>query len=381
MPSPRFHDLSISRVRLLNDSAVALTFSIPENLVDNFAFIPGQYLTLRSQIGGHDIRRAYSICSDVRSAELEVGIKSVAGGAFSAYALSLKVGDTLNVMAPQGRFTAPIGGQHNYLLIAAGSGITPCLSIIKSVLQAESNSRITLIYANRSRPSILFKEDLDGLKDSFTDRLVVIHVLSGEQQAIELLQGRLNAAKFHSMIKIGMINPLAHDQIYLCGPQAMLPELQASLLDTGVPDSIINVEVFTNANAQSAFTGSTSRSVDASGNKSDSKMGRGSGSLSDPATSDAPSTQVEIILDGTRHKLLMNPTAETVLGAARRQGIDLPFSCAGGMCCTCRCKIIAGDASMDINYSLQKWEIDAGFTLACQTRPRSNDLLLDFDAS
>lgn len=362
MAAPRFHELSIAAVRPQTNAGVALTFKVPDSLSEEFSFTPGQYLTLRADINGEDVRRSYSICSSSCRADLlEVGIKRVDDGLFSNYAMTLTPGDRVAVLPPQGRFTATIGGRHRYLLIAAGSGITPCLSIASSVLAREPDSRVALLYGNRTTASVMFREDLDDLKDRHMDRFVLTHTLSAERQDVALLNGRLNADKISALIDARLIHPADCDRVYLCGPEQMIKQCKQALLDSGTSADKIAFELFTNE-------------------KTRQRVARQSADqrLRNPMPQGA---SVTIIHDGAAREISVDPARDTVLSAARRAGMDLPFSCAGGMCCTCRCKIVSGEASMDLNYSLEAWEVEAGFTLACQSRPDSDELVLDFDAS
>ncbi len=351
---PTFNSLTISQIRPQADG-VAISFAIPEELKNDYAFVPGQYLTLRADINSEDIRRSYSICSYHLNDVLEVGIKRVENGRFSNFACTLNVGDQLQVMTPQGRFTADIGGQHNYLLIAAGSGITPCLSITKSVFKDEPNSRLTLLYGNHNTKSIMFREDLNDLKNQYTERFTLSHLLTAEKQDADILNGRIDAEKLKRFNEAGLINVIACDTIYLCGPKEMIDNCSQGLQDLGVKKDRIKFELFT--------TGDTAP-VDRPIRKSNE---------------DKSGTPVTIILDGAEQTVHVKD--ETVLAAAQRAGLDLPFSCAGGMCCTCRCKVASGKTAMDVNFSLADWEIDSGYTLACQTRPGSDDVVLDFDAA
>ena len=350
---PAFHTLTICRIRPQPDG-VALSFSVPPELTEQYRFQPGQYLTLRAEVNGEDIRRSYSICSNHNSDSIEVGIKRVEDGRFSNYASTLKVGDECQVMTPEGRFTAEIGGCNIYLLIAAGSGITPCLSIIKSVLSDEPESHVALVYGNRNTQSIMFREDLDDLKNQFNDRFMLAHVLTGEKQDAEIFNGRIDTEKLSQLKYSGLIKPEACDAIYLCGPKEMIDNCSEGLLASGIAEDKIKFELFTSADG-------TAIKPRPKTTQKDSDSG----------------TPVTIILDGAERVVKVDD--ETVLAAAQRAGLDLPFSCAGGMCSTCRCKVTAGDTQMDLNFSLADWEIEAGFTLACQTRPNSDDVVLDFD--
>lgn len=362
MAKPRFHTLKIREVRPQTDLATALRFEIPDALRQEYAFVPGQYLTLRTTIDGKELRRSYSICSARSEKHLEIGVKRVPGGVFSNHAVELKAGDELQVMTPQGRFTTPIGGSHSYLLLAAGSGITPCLSIAKSVLEEEAGSTITLVYGNQSSRTIMFLNDINALKDRFTDRFQVIHALSREDTELPLFSGRLDANLVERLIERSIIQIDDFDAAYVCGPQQLTEELRQCLSSHGMQSDAIKVELFGTMPGHRDAAPAVTVAAAAAG---DSQRG----------------AEVAIILDGTRRTLTVDGAQHTVLAAARQAGLDIPFSCAGGMCCTCRCKIVSGAASMDVNYSLQDWEIEAGFTLACQSRPTSEHLVLDFDAS
>jgi len=360
MAAPRFHELEIAAVRNETPDAVAITFAIPEDSRDTFAFLPGQYLTLRADIDGEDMRRSYSICSPLdETGHRTVGVKRIEGGRFSSFAQTLKKGDRIQVMPPQGRFTAQIGGDHDYLLLAAGSGITPCLSIAKSVLAGEPNSTVTLLYANRNSSSVMFRDDLNDLKDRYTTRFTLLHVMDEEVQDVEIMNGRLDAEKLESLAGLGVIDPKSADAIYICGPEPMIRSASTAMAALGVDEDRIKFELFTPAPGAKPAP--------------KPKAAKGANGASHGAA-------VEIILDGARRTIEVDASTDTVLSAATRAGLDLPYSCAGGMCCTCRCKIVEGSATMDENFSLEPWEIEAGFTLSCQARPDTDRLVLDFDA-
>ncbi|MCY0095707.1 1,2-phenylacetyl-CoA epoxidase subunit PaaE [Hoeflea ulvae] len=359
MAAPRFHELEIAAVRNETPDAVAITFAIPQDSRDAFAFLPGQYLTLRAEIDGEDMRRSYSICSQLsETGHRTVGVKRIENGRFSGFAQTLRKGDRIRVMPPQGRFTAQIGGRHDYLLLAAGSGITPCLSIAKSVLAGEPESSVTLLYANRNSSSVMFRDDLNDLKDRYTTRFTLLHVMDEEVQDVEIMNGRLDAEKLETLRRHGLIDPASADAIYICGPEPMIRAASSAFAAMGVDDDRIRFELFTPAPG----------SAPAHAPKPKAANGAKHGA------------SVDIILDGARRTIEVDAATDTVLTAAQKAGMDLPFSCAGGMCCTCRCRIIEGAASMDENFSLEPWEIDAGFTLSCQARPDTDRLVLDFDA-
>ncbi|MCZ4289000.1 2Fe-2S iron-sulfur cluster-binding protein [Hoeflea alexandrii] len=360
MAAPRFHTLEIAAVRNETPDAVAISFAIPEDLSDTFAFVPGQYLTLRADIGGEDMRRSYSICSPLNeTSRRTVGVKRIEDGRFSSFAQTLKQGDRIEVMPPQGRFTAQIGGEHDYLLLAAGSGITPCLSIAKSVLAGEPDSTVTLLYANRNSSSVMFRDDLNDLKDRYTTRFTLLHVMDEEVQDVEIMNGRLDAEKLENLANLGVIDPKAADAIYICGPEPMILSASAAMTTLGVDQNKIKFELFTPAPGAKPAPAKTNGT---------------------PVNGAKHGASVEIILDGARRTIEVDAAQDTVLTAAMKAGLDLPYSCAGGMCCTCRCRIVEGAATMDENFSLEPWEIEAGFTLSCQARPDTDRLVLDFDA-
>ena len=357
MAAPKFHRLKLAAVRPETDDAVALRFEIPADLAEVYSFTPGQYLTLRAIIDGEDVRRSYSICSPLGADDLEVGVKRIEGGAFSSHAMGLKAGDELDVMTPQGRFMAPIGGSHDYLLLAAGSGVTPMVSIARSVLEGEPESHVTLLYANRSTDSVMFREAFEDLKDRFLTRFRLTHVMDEETQDLELFNGRLDEEKLATMATRGLIDPAACDAVYVCGPAPMIEAATKALIGMGVAEDDIKHELFIPA-----------------------------GGLPNAAAREAPKAieggaKVQVMLDGSSKTFTVDPSAETVLDAAARSGLELPYSCKGGMCCTCRCKVVEGGSAMDLNYSLEPWELEAGYTLACQTRPTGEKLVLDFDAA
>lgn len=355
----RFHDLTVARIDRQTPDAMTIAFELAPNHRDNFNFVPGQYLTLAANVNGEEIRRSYSICSEPGEEELRVGVKRVEGGRFSSWLHeNIQPGDTIRVMQPEGRFTALVGGSHDYLLIAAGSGITPMLSIARTVLGHEPESTITLVYGNRTMNDIMFREDLDDLKDRYLQRFSLIHVLSREQQDVEILTGRIDGERIVAMADHHLIDPYAADGIFLCGPGAMIDDVAKTLEAKGVNPDRIRFERFT-------VDGEAPRATPASAKVREAAKG---------------GVAVEVVLDGARKSFTMGDPEQSVLDAAHAAGIELPYSCAGGMCCTCRCRIVEGGTEMAVNYSLQPWEVEAGFTLACQSRPTSARLVLDFDA-
>jgi ring-1,2-phenylacetyl-CoA epoxidase subunit PaaE len=360
--APRFHRLKVADVRRETDEAVSIAFTVPPELAAAYTFEPGQYLTLRADIEGEDTRRSYSICSGLDEAELRVAVKEVEGGLFSSFAnRSIKTGDAIDVMTPMGRFTAPpaADGSRVFVGIACGSGITPIMSLIRSVLAREPKSRFVLLYGNRTTRSIIFKEALDDLKDRYLGRLAVHHVLSREAQDIALLNGRLDASRITTLLRASLPDQDI-DHIFLCGPMGMLEAARGALATLGVPADRIHVELFTPAEP------ARSPRIEQSPQDRNAAEAR-------PAVATATVT-----LDGTTHVF---PVAaqEGIVDAGLRAGLELPFSCKGGMCCTCRAKLVSGHVRMVQNYSLEPWEMEKGFVLACQSRPTTETVVLDFD--
>lgn len=357
-----FHTLTVSEIRRETDEAVSIRLDVPEDLKETFRFEPGQYLTLRAKIDGEDIRRSYSICSGVNDNELRVAVKKVLDGRFSTFANEgLNEGDSLQVMPPEGRFTAPIDpvSAKHYLMIAAGSGITPILSLAKSYLEAEPNSTVTLIYGNRTAGSIIFLEALEDLKNLYPTRFSLIHVLSRQPRESALMNGRIDREKCAALFA-GPVDATDADEVFLCGPLGMVSDAQAALNDAGVPDSRVHVELFTPA--------------DGAAEKAQQERAN---SMSEEDL--AKQRKVTLIYDGIESDLRVATDGPPILDVAMENRADLPYSCKGGMCCTCRCKVLKGDVEMDVNYALTPEETEAGFVLACQAHPVSDDVLLDFD--
>ncbi|MFM9976212.1 MAG: 1,2-phenylacetyl-CoA epoxidase subunit PaaE [Beijerinckiaceae bacterium] len=369
----RFHSLAVREVRRETKDSVSLRFTVPDALKQQFVYAPGQYLTLRAMINGEDIRRSYSICSGLDDDALCIGIKKVDGGAFSTFANeSISIGDHLDVMPPQGRFVssmAPLSDKHvigshvlgrhvlgrHILGIAAGSGITPVLSIMRSVLARERLSRVTLIYGNQTSASVMFAEEIEDLKNRHLGRLSVVHVLSREAQDVALLSGRISADKLHALAA-GIIDFSSVDEAFLCGPVAMVDAARTTLETLGVASARIRSELFQSSAPRQSFTPVSTRHE-----------------------AEVVVSRITIGLDGKRHVLDFLESDDNLIDAAARIGLELPYSCKGGMCCTCRCKVEGGAATMAVNYSLEAWEIAAGFSLGCQLRPTTPELMLDFD--
>lgn len=361
---PRFHDLNIVRVSPEAAGSVAITFAIPQNLRETFSFQPGQYLTLRTNINGADVRRSYSICS-TRSHfnahhELVVGIRPMEGGVFSNWAAKqLKEGDTLAVMPPDGRFVSQRPRALHRVGFAAGSGITPILSIMASTLQEQPESKFTLVYGNRSMASVMFNEALQDMKDIYPNRLTLIHILSRQAQESDLLQGRIDGDKIRAIID-ALLPVGSMDEVFVCGPEVMIEATQAALLAAGVPANSVHSERFTSPTLEELTPAARQAAV------ASHKL---------PALGKIALT---VVLDGKSHDLNME-SDQHVLDVALAAGLDLPYSCKGGVCSTCRVKVMKGSVHMDKNFGLEKWETEKGFVLSCQARPTSTQLIVSFD--
>lgn len=361
---PRFHPLTVSQVTPEAAGSVAIAFNVPTELHDTFDFQPGQYLTLRAQINGADVRRSYSICSTHQhfayKKELVVGIRPMEGGVFSNWAAQqIKVGDSISVMPPNGNFVSKRPKSLHRVGFAAGSGITPILSIMASSLEDQPETKFTLIYGNRNMNSVMFNEALQDLKDRFPDRLTLVHVLSRQAQESDLLQGRIDRQKVRDLID-ALLPIGSMDEVFICGPEAMLEVTEHALIEAGVPQNRVHTERFTSPTLE-VMTAVERQAIVATHKKEE----QGDVALT-------------VILDGLPHVLQMQ-SDEILLDAAMTNGLDLPYSCKGGVCSTCRCKVIEGEVVMDKNYGLEKWETDKGFVLSCQARPKSKKVVVSFD--
>ncbi len=357
-----FHPLKIKDIRHETEDSISIAFDLTGEAREHFKFTPGQYVTLRTEIAGEEQRRSYSICSALDDDELRVAIRRVPGGTFSCFAHDhFKAGGVLDVMRPGGRFGMAAGeaedAERHYLAFAAGSGITPIISITKSVLRREPRSRFTLVYGNRTSATIMFKDALEDLKDRFVERLSVHHVLSREKQDVPLLDGRIDAAKAQAVLSLcGGTSQLS--AAFLCGPYDMMETVHQALVAAGVAPEKIRREVFSTAGMPVT----------------------GGARLKAPVhESSDPDVKLSVKLDGITHHLSL-AKGETVLSAALRRGLDLPYSCRAGMCCTCRARLVEGEVEMIQNFSLEPWEMAAGFVLTCQSVPKTAAVSVDFDA-
>jgi len=353
----QFHSLRIREVRPETREAVSVAFEVPPELEDSFRFTQGQYLVLRTELDGEEVRRSYSICTGVNDGELRVAIKQVPGGRFSSYANStLEAGQTLDVMPPAGSFHVPLdAARHgNYLAVAAGSGITPILSIIKTTLEAEPHSRFTLIYGNRSSASALFREQLEDLKNRYLERLNLIYVFSREQQDVDLYNGRIDGGKCVELFS-RWLDVKTLDAAFICGPQEMTETVRDSLQANGLAGERIHFELFgAPGGAQTHQARATARQ-------------------------DSGVSRVSVIKDGRELSFELPRNTQNILDAGNAQGMDLPYSCKAGVCSTCKCKVVEGEVEMDANFALEDYEVAAGYVLSCQCYPLSEKVVLDFD--
>jgi ring-1,2-phenylacetyl-CoA epoxidase subunit PaaE len=355
----KFHPLQLIDRSALAEDAVSLSFAVPDTLREAFRFEAGQHLAIRADINGAEIRRTYSIVSTPTAKDLRIGVRVHARGSMSNYlATQASVGDRLEVLTPNGSFHAPAGasGPRTFLAFAAGSGITPVLSIMATMLAAHPQNRMLLILGNRSAARAMFLEEVLALKNRYLSRLAVHFVMSEEAQDIELFNGRIDAAKVRDMAG-RVFDPAAIDEFFVCGPGTMIAEISELLLSRGIPSQRIHSEYFSvTAPAAVAAQEIAGAPLRRSG-----------------------TTQVTVVMDGRRRAFTMPREGESILEAATRAGIELPYSCCAGICSTCRTKVVRGTAAMAENYALEDWEIAAGYTLCCQSRPTSPEIEISFD--
>ncbi|MGE5738294.1 MAG: 1,2-phenylacetyl-CoA epoxidase subunit PaaE [Betaproteobacteria bacterium] len=352
----KFHALAVAKVERETRDAIAITFDVPPALREAFRFEPGQHLTLRTRIGDDDVRRSYSICAPA-GGPLRIAVKRSPGGVFSTWANdALREGTAVDVMPPMGHFNVAADAQasRHYLGVAAGSGITPLVSIVTSALVAEPASRFTLIYGNRASATVMFRDELASLKDRYLDRFNLVHVLSREPQDIELLHGRIDRAKADALFERWV--PIADvDYAFVCGPEGMMDAVRASLLAHGMPAERIKIERFAASIPKHTHVPRP---------------------LPQAAHTEC---EVHVVIDGSQRMFLLEKGAENIIDAGLRNGIELPFSCKGGVCSTCRCKLVDGEVDMDVNFALEDYEVARGFILACQSYPVTDRVTVDFD--
>ncbi|HUC79413.1 MAG TPA: 1,2-phenylacetyl-CoA epoxidase subunit PaaE [Flavisolibacter sp.] len=355
-----FHSLRVKKVVKETDDCVSIEFDVPTQLENLFRFTQGQNLTIKKLLNGEELRRNYSICSSPFDNRLRVAVKKVEGGVFSTWANeSLKAGDVLEVMPPTGKFYTKLqpSQQKNYVAFTAGSGITPILSIIKTTLLTEPQSSFTLVYGNRTKTSILFKEELEALKDKFIDRFRVYHVLSREKTDAPINNGRIDTEKLELFFnKVIDINKC--DEFFLCGPEEMIFCIKGYLAGKGVADEKVHFELFTVPGQKKSAIDNRQSAIEESG----------------------PVSKISVKLDGITFDFDLSQEGQSILDAALKQGADLPYACKGGVCTTCKAKLLEGKVEMEVNWGLEPDEVAQGFVLTCQAHPKSEKVVIDFDA-
>ncbi len=353
-----FHKITVSDVTKETSDCAVLTFDVPENLKEEFAFKQGQHLTLRAMINDEDVRRSYSLCSSPLEGKWKVAVKRIPGGRFSTFAnTALKAGDTLDLMAPTGHFfvECEAASAKNYVAFAAGSGITPILSIIKTHLAVEPDSTFTLFYLNRTVKSIIFKEEIEALRNTYFGRFQVFYLLTKEQRDIPLLNGRFTSEKLQEITE-KLIDVEATDECFICGPEQMIFLIRDEMVGAGMPEENVHFELFGTGNSEE-----------------DQEH------IAEVLEHQADHTDVMIIDGGKEFHFEMEEDHDNILDAALAAGADLPFACKGGVCSTCKCQIKEGTVEMKINYALEKDEVENGFVLSCQAVPTSEKVVVDFD--
>jgi ring-1,2-phenylacetyl-CoA epoxidase subunit PaaE len=357
--SIHFQKLKVKEVRRETPECVSVSFEIPEDIKEQFLFKQGQSLTMRTFLNDDEVRRTYSICSSPLENEWRVAIKKQEGGLFSSFANEkLKAGDVLEVMPPVGKFYTELNATNKklYIAFAAGSGITPVISIIKTVLTMEPNSQFVLVYGNRNKNSIIFKEELEGLKDKFIDRFSLIHILSRERTDAPVNSGRIDAHKLNTLNKL--INYKNADEFFICGPEEMIFSVKSFLEEGGIDKKRIHFELF------------TTPGEDRKGKKTFYKS---------EASSEGSKSKITVKLDGRSFDFNLGMNDEPILDAALKQGADLPFACKGGVCTTCKAKLVEGEVDMEVHWGLEEHEVEQGFILTCQSHPRTEKVVIDFD--
>ncbi|WP_432474520.1 1,2-phenylacetyl-CoA epoxidase subunit PaaE [Amphritea sp. HPY] len=363
MSDTNFYTLKIADVQPETETAIAVSFAVPAELQEKFNFIQGQFLTLRAMIDGEDVRRSYSICSGVNDGQMRVGIKRVMNGKFSNFANdTFKPGMDIEVMPPQGSFYTELNADNNknYMCIAVGSGITPMISIMKSILDTESGSQVTLIYGNRRSNSVMFKDELNFVKNRYMNRFKWINIMDYEDQGAELLNGRIDNAKGYALQKAGLINIKEVDDAFICGPESMMSEVSRGFRIEGLSDDQIHYELFANSSA-------------------DSKEMLEKAAARKEQFGEEKTSKVTVRADGRAIMFDLATVGENILDAGMNNGMELPYSCKAGVCSTCKCKLVEGEVDMDISHGLEKHEIEAGYILSCQAHPISESVVVDFD--
>jgi ring-1,2-phenylacetyl-CoA epoxidase subunit PaaE len=351
-----FHRLTVKAIRKETSDCVSIALDIPPEFKNDFVFREGQNITIKSVMNGEEIRRSYSICSSPFDNELRVAVKRVYDGAFSTFAnQKLREGDILDVLPPTGTFFTELNSTNkkNYVFFAAGSGITPIISIIKTILLTEPESNVTLVFGNKNVSSIIFKEQLEALKDKYLQRFIIYHILSRERTEAEINYGRINADKCKQLSRL--IDFEGVHQFFICGPEAMIFTVKEFLESKGIESNKIHFELFTSPKRKNKKI--------SSGTKEKREGG----------------SEIIVKSDGRSFSFKLDFDSNTILDAAMAEGADLPFACKGGVCTTCRAKLLEGEVEMEANYGLEPDEVKAGFILTCQSHPRSKKVVVDFD--
>jgi ring-1,2-phenylacetyl-CoA epoxidase subunit PaaE len=363
-----FQKLEVARIKRETPDAISVSLIVPDALREAFRFKPGQHLAVRAMLDGEEQRRTYSICCGPDDEFLRIAIKRVADGRFSNWANdTLEAGARVEVLPPTGRFVLPPGDgePRQVVAFAAGAGITPIMAMLKQALLREPNTSFTLIYGNRGPQSILFREELEDLKDRYLGRFTLLHVLShNEESSAPLLEGRITGDKVKAFAA-SLFKPAEVAHVFLCGPGSMIKEARDALLALGMPREKVHFEFFVPAGGTRGKAPSPQPSPQGERERRDDAR-------------KAEGTEAIAILDGMRHRFVVPPGGQ-VVDAALAAGIRVPYSCKGGMCCTCRAKLVEGEAQMTTNYSLEPWEIERGFILTCQAVPKSKRLVVDYD--
>jgi ring-1,2-phenylacetyl-CoA epoxidase subunit PaaE len=349
-----FHKLTVKDIKKETADCISIAFDVPRELQKEFQFVAGQNITIKTDLD--DTRRSYSICSSPEEGELRVAVKKVANGVFSSFANEkLKKGDLLEVMSPTGTFTSAISPKNKkeYVFFAAGSGITPVISIIKTILNGEPGSRVTLVYGNKNVSSIIFKEELEALKDKHLETFRMYHILSREKTDIDFNNGRIDVDKCHQLSRL--IDFKSVDDFFICGPEQMIFTVKDFLKGWGIESKQIHFELFTTPTRKHTqiYTAVNETAQEGS--------------------------VITVKLDGRSFDFNLDYNGNTILEAALAEGADAPFACKGGVCCTCKAKLVEGEVEMESNYGLDKSEVKAGFILTCQSHPRSKKVVVDYD--
>lgn len=351
-----FHKLKVKDIRKETADCVSVAFEIATEFQKYFQFIPGQNVTLRKTFNGGEIRRSYSICSSPFEKELRIAIKKVPGGIFSTYACEqLQKGDIIEVLPPTGNFYSEIlpSQKKNYVFIAAGSGITPVISLVKTILATEKGSEVALLYGNRDLTSVIFKEQLESLKDKYMQRFNLHHIYSREKTENEFNSGRINDEKLIILSKV--VNFKTVDNFFICGPEPLIYSAKDFLLKSGIDTDKIHFELFTTPAKQSTKV------------------------LEEVKQTQPEGSEITMRIDGRSYQFTLHYNGKSILDSGLEHGADLPFACKGGVCCTCKAKLMEGQVEMEANYGLEKSELKAGYILTCQSHPRSEKVVVDYD--